>query len=262
MSTCNECKADNGILGTIIGGDLLKPKGVYSFVDGQDTKVVLTEIDGITQVRYDYAPYRAPSVSLGVSPTVFEVGDTVPIATFTLNITERSNPLSSIVINPDPGIVPTVGTNTFQVLDVTRDTAGSIATHTATITDDSGNGSISDSASLSARWRYFQGFSLKSTLNETDIKALVNQTISTGIKTVYGGSKNYVVPASAVNQYVYWAFPNDTSPFTSLSNGAFAVPFISLGDVSVTNDFGVTKLYTVVRTAVALGSGTVNIVMN
>jgi len=261
---CKPCEiGSNSLFGRIIGDGLIKSnKDIY--VDGIDTVAVVNELpDGNREVTFNYSPYAAPKATFSVSPSSFEVGDTVPTATFTLNVTKGSADINSISVVPDPGISLAEGANQWTVSNVTSNVASnSVAQHVATIVDDTINPDITTSASLSARWRYYQGFSTKTALNETDIKALVNTSVSTGIKTLYGGNNTYTVPASVVNQFIYWAYPEGTNGIQSLTSGGFVVPFVVTGTVPVTNAFGITQNYIVVRTANALGSGDIQINMN
>lgn len=261
---CKPCEiGSNSLFGRIIGGDLLAPREAFSFVDGIETRVVINEVDGVKKVQYDYAPYKAPLASMSVSPSVFEVGDTVATATFTLNVTKGSDDIDSISVNPDPGITLVEGSNQWTVSNVTSAVASnSVAQHTASVDDASDKPIITASAALSARWRYYQGFSTKTSLTEAEIKALANNAVSTGIKTLYGGDRTYTLPASAVNRFIYWAYPEGTAGIQSLTSGGFVVPFTVVGTVPVTNAFGITENYIVVRTANALGSGDIQINMS
>lgn len=261
---CDTCTpSEDGLFGRIIGKNIIEPKDNFQFIDGTDITVSITTLsDGTKAVQHNYSPYVAPTVSFNVSPSFFEVGDTVPSANFTLNVTERSNTIDSITVVPDPGITLNVGNNTWSVANITSNVAGNVGTHTATISDNSANPNVTVNTSLNARWRYYQGFSTKSTLTETDIKALVNDDLSTGIKSLYGGNNTYTVPTSAVNQFIYWSYPEGTNGIQSLSSGGFVVPFTVAGTVPITNSFGITENYIVVRTSNALGSGDIQINMN
>lgn len=262
--TCNTCSPNqDGLFGRIIGGDLLAPREAFTFVDGIDTRVQIQEVDGKKQVQYDYFPYKAPNASISVSPSVFEVGDTVASATFTLNVTAGNADINTISASPDPGITLTTGANTWTVPNITSGIASnSVAQHTVTVDDDTDKPVVTASTALSARWRYYQGFSTKTTLNEAEIKALANSNVSTGIKTLYGGNRTYTLPASTVNRFIYWAYPEGTPGIQSLTSGGFVVPFTVAGTIPVINTFNVQQNYIVVRTSNALGSGNIQINMS
>lgn len=257
------CGCDDNSNIKTIGDEFLKQLKGFEFVDGVQTKVNVDELSsGLKRVSFDYFPYDPPTVSFSVSPSFVEVGDVIPSATYTLNVSKQSNDIDSINVTPDPGVTFLEGVNTFFQTNLTGSSNGKIGEFTATITDDSGNGSVVSSTSVSNLFRYYQGYSEKSSLTESEIKALENNQLSTGIKTIYGGSKSYTLPVSAINRFIYWCFPSNTSPFVSLTSGGFDVPFVSVGNVSITNDFNITTLYTVVRTSAAFGSTALTIEMS
>ena len=207
-------------------------------------------------IVFTITSYVVPIVSMSANPSYAEVGDTKTVD-FTLDSDNGSSDIVSRILDPAEGLTGTTGVFSWQETGVTRNTAGDMQSHTLTVTDDSGNNPVVKTAAINFRWRIYQGFSTNSSLNASQIKALVNSHIDGDIIAKYGGSKNYTIPV--YGSYIYWVFEATQTPVVAALMSELPFPLTQLAPVSVTNDFGQTTNYIAVRSTNYFDTGTLTI---
>lgn len=240
--------------------------------DGADIEVVgdndiiskKTEVGNNEQ--FNLSLYKIPTLSLSPVPSVAEVGTTIPSVTFTGKITPQSFPITSRQLEPTvPTLDPlTVDNFTFDVNNVTSDVGGTFSSYKLTVVDGSGRTTELENG-VKFQYRYYQGYSTLANLSAAQIKALANSDIEDSIFNIYGGVQNYVIPATGVQQYLYWAYPVDSPIVKSIRLGLLTFPTIELGVISIESDVkpGLFTDYRVLRSANVYGAGilTLNMVL-
>lgn len=104
------------------------------------------------------------------------------------------------------------------------------------------------------RARVFYGKSTGTTLNESEIESLANNPLSAN----FSGQYSY----GSSSGYIYLCYPDSFGSVSSITDDStgFNVPYVIVGTVNVTNSFGVTLTYEVVRSDNQLNSSiTVNV---
>jgi len=231
------------------------------------------------QQMFDFLlyPFQTPTFSDfeidGQSITV-EVGTSISgIKTFTWSTTQPSNIESNTISIVDTTSSSTLASSLSNDGTESLDLGATIqkttpASHVWTITGtDTQSGSFSRTFTINWRWKMYYGTSTNTTLNESQIEALANNTLVTSIAGTYalasGGYKYFCVPDSfdAINTITddltgfNIAMADSSDGYTS-SEGGFNYQI-----VSVTNVNGQTTDYRVYRTKNILGSS-INITIN
>src|SRR5690606_10465506 len=99
-------------------------------------------------------------------------------------------------------------------------------------------------------------------LKRDSSKALVNKSVSAGIKSLYDGKKSYNVPNNALLQYIWWVYPVETAGIVGATLSRLPFPLVDAGRVNITNAYSVTKEYVLMRSAGAFGQGVLDITIN
>lgn len=218
--------------------------------DTDDITIRLVE-EGDDKIFYiGYSPDIAPTANLDVSPTLIEVGQVVT-ATFSGTYTKGRRNLISKIITPTANVDTSVSPFVFTVPNVSSPLKGIVASNTLTVTD--GKNSVSDSASILVKDRYYTGFSPATSLD--NINGFTSALGST-IQEAFGGPRPYVVP---VSNYIYWLTPDIWDGDMVLNTFPFAVS--KIGTINITNIYGLTKTYNVWRSVNYFGTGTLTIDM-
>ncbi len=210
-------------------------------------------------------PYTPPQILATTNP-VREVGQLVDF-TWEVNIQQGRNPIDSRQIVPSAS-VDLEAPFEVSVEDDTRATRGFKTAYTITVQDNIPT-VVSKVLGVQYYNKVYRGFSWKDgitagqELTEADILAMTG-TLADNIKSVYGGVKNYVIPVSAVQQYIWWIYESGTTPIgdIELSNLPFPVVFIS-GTTAITNPHNgaISTNYLLVRSANKFGNGTLTLNM-
>ena len=200
-------------------------------------------------------PYQYPSFTqfyINAQPTIVEVGDVVSggIRTFTWSTSNSQNiQPNSIAIKDVTGNV-VLGSNLAndgtEDLDIGADKQlTSPGSYTWQISGlNTKNQTFTRNFTVRWEYRVYWGYNANDTLTEADIKNLQNSQL----KQNFTGNYSFTNPGSLV--YYYWVWPDTwglPNGITDIDTG-FAVDWVDNGTVDVTNAFGVTTTYRVIRT--------------
>lgn len=224
-------------------------------VSGKDG-ISVTPVKTGSMTDWQVGLYTAPSATIYNDSPIMECGDTNALVQWTANSADGSEIIQTRTLAPDPGITGTIGTYQFTNVDVTSDIAGEVAIYTLTV-DDQAGAPVVKTSGVNFQFKVFQGFNSSDSLTEGQIEALINQSPQTSIMSLYGGTKDYVIPS--INHYIYWVYETNTAGITSAILNGLPLPLEVVGTVSVTNAFALSANYTVVRTANRFGVGTLTI---
>lgn len=205
-----------------------------------------------------------PIVALNNNSVETEVGATIATVIFNGSITVGSYPIVGRSISPDPGGLDLTAPFTFNKLNVKRTSPGVAESHTLQATDDHGNQSIVTSEVI-FKFAMYQGYSDLATLDQNQIKALVNKTLNDNILQQYGGEETYVVPGlPAVPKYIYWSGPVGTTAIAAALLEGFGLALTVLPSVNVTNpnDGTIITPHWVIRTTSKFDPGSYDITIS
>ena len=199
-----------------------------------------------------FYPYQEPTISVLTTnyDTIREVGSpTENTITITWNTTNQSNitPDSlSITVDGtkvDSGGLNVSGTETFSITPLNKQTDGTVPV-TLSLTSTK-NKTISKTTNITWMSPIYYGTS-DSTTVDSDTIVTFNKLLVNSYKRTYefpgGGYKYVVFPASMGNANVFFNAENN-----------LPVPMEKVGNVDVTNVYGVTLSYAVYRSANVLG---------
>lgn len=251
------CDSDNAI------PSILNPENELGFklLEGEDISIVESEQGGVKTFTISYSPYAPPTLSLTTSPSVAEVGSTIPEVVFTGSVKKGKLDISSATLTPTVSDVDIDDNFSFTKTNVTSNELGKYPLHELKVVDSGGN-EFTVSAGVDFQCMMYQGYSALSVLNETQVKALVNKSVSAGIKSLYGGKKSYNVPNNALLQYIWWVYPVETAGIVGATLSGLPFPLVDAGRVNITNDYSVTNEYVLMRSAGAFGQGVLDITIN
>jgi hypothetical protein len=262
---CSCCGGGGGA--GAIGG---QPPGGASIIVRHKVGTVIGNVireyheQGTTIYELDDEVIQAPLVALSNNaPAVSEIGRTIDVVVFSGSITQKTYPIATRSLTPDPGGVDLTAPFTFEVLNVKRITPGIAELHTLSATDTEGTTSSKQSG-VAFKHAFYQGYNTAPLLTEADIKSLSNKTLNDSIIQQYGGAKTYVVPGPSVPSYIYWLGPVGTPNIAGATLSGFALPLLDLAPVNVTNDFdgSIITSYWVKRTANLFDPGTYSIILS
>lgn len=223
-------------------------------------------IDGKKTFTVSYVAYTPPSIAATANPTR-EVGQAVDFS-WNVTINQGRNPITSRSLTPqtDP-VSDLTAPFVVSVDDATRLTRGTTTFHTVAASDGTTNVSkalaIAFYNKVGLLITHKDGVSAGQELTEADILAST-LTLAASIKSVYGGVRTYVIPASAVPLYIYWIYEAGTEPITAMELSNLPFPIYQIpGSISVTNPHnGTIEIpYTLVRSANKFGTGSLSINM-
>jgi len=191
------------------------------------------------------------------APAATEVGDTVATVNYNGLITEKTYPIVTRQIVPDPGGLDLNIAFNFQKTNVKSNVAGVAEAHTVTAIDNQGN-QTSVQAGVPFKHAFYQGFNINNALSQTEIKALQNKYLLDNVfkQFVSGKAYTYVIPSSPLaNQYIYWCGPVSTPVITAAELNGLPFPITQLSNVNVTNiyDGALIIEYWVVRSSNKFG---------
>lgn len=232
-------------------------------------EIVVTESNGpdgkkiFTVKRVVYTP---PQILATANP-VREVGQTIDF-TWSINIQPGRDPISSRSLTPQTDPVTDLNAPfTLDADDVTRTSRGTYQAYKVEASD--GITDVERNLQIAFYNKVFMGFSWKDgvtagqTIGGSDVSGFI-ATLANSIKDVYGGVRSYVIPVSAVAQYIYWLYEAGTTPIGAmeLSNLPFPVVFIP-GTIGIVNPHNgaITTQYSIVRSANKFASQTLSINM-
>lgn len=228
----------------------LNPKEVIDIKGGSNIVVNVEDTAEKKIYTISYQEHLDPQIALNVDVGISKVGVTVSTANFSGSIIKGTQDIATRTMTPDKGLDLTANPFSWQESDIVGSEPGlypqfSGVPTTVEVEDVLGN-VISKQIGVEYRHLFYVGYSSLDTLTEDNIKALVNQDLLKTIKAKYGTyTYNYTVSTA----YIYWVFPNDTTPFTSASEGPLPVPLkLDHPDVVVTDE-GISKAYRVIRTS-------------
>lgn len=218
--------------------------------------------NGKTVYELDDVQLIDPVVDFSNDAGIREVGETVAVVIFSGEITQGTYPIVTRDITPDPGGLDLTEPFSFQKVNVKRITAGVAESHTVQAVDNQG-GTTNVNSSVPFKDAIFQGFNSLATLNQAEIKALVNKHLIDSVIQQYGGVNSYIVPAGGP-KYIYFAGAVGTpAPAGAVLNG-LTLPLTTLAPVDVTNphDGTIIRSYWVVRTSNRFDPGTYDITLS
>lgn len=200
-------------------------------------------------------PYQYPSFTqfyINAQPSIIEVGDVVNggVRTFTWSTSNSQNiQPNSIAIKDVTGNV-VLGSNLAndgtEDLDIGADKQlTSPGTYTWQISGlNTKNQTFTRNFTVRWEYRVYWGYNANDTLTEIDVKNLQNSQL----KQNFSGNYSFSNPGSLV--YYYWVWPDTWGLPNSITDTdtGFAVDWDDNGTVDVTNAFGVTTTYRVIRT--------------
>lgn len=225
------------------------PKEVIEVVGGNNIVVQTIDTPDKRTFVVNYQAYAAPSIESTVDVGVTKVGVNVLVANFSGNIVEGTGQIISRSMVPDKGLDLTQPFS-WQESDVLGTAPGlwpqfSGSPTTITAQDDEPT-TVTKQVGVEFRHLFYVGYSANDVLDESAVKALVEQDLLTSIKSKYS---TYTYNYSLAPVYIYWVFPGDTAGFTSAFEGPLPVPLkLDLPNVIVTDE-GIAKSYRVIRTA-------------
>lgn len=213
----------------------------------------MSPCDVLKLILYPYAYPAFTSFYIANQSTVLEVGDKVTggVRTFKWSTTNDENIQENSISIKDLTQNTTLGSNLAndgqEDLDIGSDIVyTSPATHTWQI---SGVNTKNETftRNFSVRWYYrvYWGSSPNDTLTEDEIKALPNSQLKPNATGDYNFSND-----NGDELYYYVVYPDswgDISSWVDTDTG-FGVDYTNAGTVDVTNDFGVTVTYRLLRT--------------
>lgn len=208
--------------------------------------------------------YTPPQIQVTGNP-VREVGQVVDFS-WSGSVQQGREPI--VRRESVPAGVDLSGPFTAEVNDITRTSRGTYQAYRLEVEDSTGT-VVTRNLQIAFYNKVFRGYSWKDgvtagqELSSLDIAAFAS-TLAGDIKDVYGGVKSYVIPVSAVAQYIYWIYEAGTTPIGAmeLSNLPFPVVFIP-GTIGIVNPHNpaITTQYSIVRSANKYASQTLSINM-
>ena len=247
-----------------------QPPGGASIIVRHKTGTVIGNVikeyheQGVTIYELDDQVLAAPAVALtNNASAATEIGQTIPVVIFSGSITQKTFPIATRSLVPDPGGVDLTAPFTFEKTNVKRISPGVAELHTLSATDTEGNTTTKQSG-VAFKHAFYQGTNTAPLLTEADIKSLSNKTLNDSIIQQYGGSKNYVVPGPSVPRFIYWVGPVGTPNIVGATLSGFALPLVDLAPVNVTNDWdgSIITSYWVKRTANLFDPGSYSIILS
>lgn len=212
--------------------------------------------DVLTQLLYPYQVPAFTAFAMTGQATTLEVGQSISagdkVFTWSTSNSANVNVNSVKIVDQTANVVlgegiANVGTSTLPVSGVTKTTATS---HVWKIEATASSGSvISRTFTVGWQWKVYYGESALGTLTEGDVEALRVGTLKTSVNGTY-----------AMNEggYKWWAFPSSFTQPTQFKdiNTQFLVAMDPVvGEVLVTNSFGVSTMYKLYRSYNILGGG-------
>lgn len=217
-----------------------------------------TDINGVSvrdvlhMILYPYQYPAFTSFYIDGQSTLLEVGDTVAggIRTFRWTTSNPNNIQDNSIEIRDTTSNTTLGTGLAndgtEDLDIGADkTLTDAGNYIWTIYGTNTKGqNFSRNFTVNWQYRVYWGYNANDTLTETDVKNLQNSQL----KPNFNGNYSFTNPGSLV--YYYWVWPDSwglPNNITDVDTG-FAVDWVDNGTVDVTNAFGVTTTYRMIRT--------------
>lgn len=231
---------------------------------GEIVVVPSNQPGGVKRFTVSREVYTPPQILATDNPTR-EVGQVVDF-TWNVNIQQGREPIVRREITP-PG-ADLSGPFAVSVDDVTRTTRGTYQAYHIEVEDEAGtivqrNLAIAFYNTVMRGYSWKDGVTAGQELTSGDIAGFT-KTLASGIKDVYGGFNNYVIPVSGAQQYIYWLYETGTTPINSveLSNLPFPLVFIP-GSISIVNPHNgdITTQYAVVRSANKFATQTLSLNM-
>jgi len=200
-------------------------------------------------------PYQAPAFTafyIEGQPTVLEVGDKVAggVRTFKWSTSNSSNVLANTIsIKNQAGdtLLSNSANDGSEDVNIGADIVETTAStyHWTISAVNTKNQTFTRSFNVSWEYRVYWGKDANATLDETGIKNLENSQL----KTTYNG--NYVFNNSAGDGlYYYVCYPDGFGSIHNWINNenGFGIDYTDNGTVDVTNTYGITITYRVLRT--------------
>lgn len=253
-----------------INPSIIIPGQAYDVREGEGIDVVHTTEGSLEVFTVHSNPLSPATINNIITPSEAEVGDTIADVEFKVTVNEGSENIVSIVSVPDVGAFSVGVEKVWNVANVNRDTIGSAAVHTITVTDSKANVYVFV-IGVAFKARIFQGFTSELEPDEATIEALqditsANGRIASSVLALYQGEKAYLVPAGGINKYIHWWYPvltvgeGDISGLTL--DGITPIPHVAGNNLNITNAHGILMEYVHKRTAQAFGNTTFNITMD
>jgi hypothetical protein len=265
-TTSGGCSCCQGGGAGSIGG---QPPGGPSIIVRHKAGTVIGNVikeyheQGTTIYELDDQVLQAPAVVLtNNAPAATEIGRTLASVIFSGSITQKTFPIATRSLVPDPGGIDLTAPFTFEKTNVMRTTPGIAELHTLSATDTEGNTSSKQSG-VAFKHAFYQGYNTAPSLTEAQIKAMT-KTLNDSIIQQYGGAKTYVVPGPSVPSFIFWCGPVGTPNIAGATLSGFALPLIDLPPVNVTNDYdgSIITSYWVKRTANLFDPGSYSIIIS
>ena len=233
---------------------IVDPSEAIDIVGGKDIRVTKNKVGEKMVYTISYNQYAPPTIT--INSAVRAVGTQVSGFEFRGEIIPGSTAILNRTMTPDLGLDLTTPFNWVEP-DFTGTSPGlwprfNGSPRSITALDSDGT-TVSKNVGVEFRNWFYMGYSEKETLTESEIKALVNKDLLTGILSKYS-SYTYTPPIEigAATVFIYWVFPLDSSGFTAALEGPLPVP-LHMEHTSVSLTFpGVASPipYRVIRTSV------------
>lgn len=209
----------------------------------------MTPCQVLEQILYPYMKPQFTSFYIQDQQTTLEIGDSVHggnriFRWATIN-NNNISPNSISIRDKDNNILAENLENTgSQSIEIDTITNNSQSSFYWTIFGKDTKGEIF-SRQFTVTWlpRIYWGNSTKAILEESDVKMLDNSKLASSVN----GNYSFMSEVSPV--YYYIVFPSNMSFNKWIDvNSGFAVDYTIVGNIDITNDFGVTTTYTMIRT--------------
>jgi len=212
-----------------------------------------TPCEVLEQILYPYQYPAFTSFYIEGQATALEVGQSVAGGTRTFNwsTSNSSNVAPSSIsisdMNVSSVLADGLDNDGTEALDIGADKVLTApGAYTWRIEGDNTKGG-SFHRDYSVRWYYrvYWGANVNDSLTEADVKALSNSQLKSG----FAGAYNFTNSGSS--DYYYIVYPDSWGDYNDWkdTDTGFGVDGTNAGTVDVTNDFGVTITYRMVRTA-------------
>lgn len=216
---------------------LADPSEAIDIVGGKDIRVTKNKVGEKMIYIVSYNQYAPPTIT--INSAVRAVGTQVSGFEFRGEIIPGSTAILNRAMTPDLGLDLSTPFNWIEP-DFTGTSPGLWPRFNGTprsITAlDSDGTTVSKSVGVEFRNWFYMGYSEKETLTESEIKALVNKDLLTGILSKYS-SYTYTPPIAvgAATVFIYWVFPLSSTGFTVAIEDPQPVPlFMNHASVNLT----------------------------
>lgn len=233
---------------------VVDPSEAIDIVGGKDIRVTKNKVGEKMVYTISYNQYAPPTIT--INSAVRAVGTQVSGFEFRGEIILGSTAILNRTMTPDLGLDLSKPFNWVEP-DFTGTSPGlwprfNGSPRSITALDSDGT-TVSKNVGVEFRNWFYMGYSEKATLTESEIKALVNKDLLTGILSKYS-SYTYTPPIEigATTVFIYWAFPLDSSGFTAALEGPLPVPlYMEHPSISLTFPGVASPIpYRVIRTSV------------